>query len=478
MKLDAAIIGGGVVGAAVARVLSRYHLSVAVFEKCDDICMGASKANTGIVHSGYDAKPGTQKALFNVAGAKMYPALCAELGVPYKKCGALVIAFTKEEQVTLSLLRDRGCQNGTVRLSIISGDEARALEPALSQEVIAALHVPKSGVVSPYEMTFALMEHAAVNGVKVYTREKVLRVDRQADGFLLTTEHHCVTAGTVINCAGIGAAAVRTALVGDTVRLIPRKGEYHLLDNTGYKPFTRTIFQCPSVMGKGVVITPTAHGNTLIGPTAMDVKDGEDVATTADALKEALDKGRRTWPQISTRTAIASFAGIRAHPVSDDFIVGHTQTGFFEAIGIESPGLTAAPAIGEHLGKAVAAYLKAGLKEHIITPCVCRKPFREMNFKERGEAWREDPTYGTVVCRCEHVTEAEIKKAIHAPVGAGNIDAVKRRTRAGMGRCQGGFCGPRVLDILSDELAVSPMRITKFGEGSELLTKEIRGGDI
>ena len=477
METDVVIIGGGVVGAAVARVLSRSCLDVILFEKADDICMGASKANSGIVHAGYDAEPGTLKARFNVEGARMYPVLCRELGVPFAAVGALVIGFTDEDRATLERLLAQGMANGVADLAIIGGSKALALEPNLNPEVRFALHIPSGGIVSPYEMTYALMDHAVVNGVKVILNEKVALVRREEAGYRVQTARRRVHARAVINCAGMGAAAIHRMLVKDNVSFTPRRGEYHLLDRALQPPFSRTIFQCPTMMGKGVLISPTVHGNTFIGPTAADISDGEDTATTAAALSEALAKSKLTWPDVNTRAGITAFAGVRAHDHSGDFMIAQPLPGYFAALGIESPGLTAAPAIGESLGKDVSEYLGAAFKETFLPPPFRPKPFHDMTGEERERAWQDNPLYGAIVCRCECVTEAEIVQAIHRPVGASNVDAVKRRTRAGMGRCQGGFCSPRVVEILSRELDIPALEVTKCGGESRLLTGLLQGGE-
>lgn len=477
MMFDAVVIGTGVVGAAVARVLSRYAASVAVLEKAGDVCMGASKANSGIVHAGYDAEPGSLKARFNVAGARMYPELAKELGVPFDAPGALIIGFTEEDKETLKQLYLQGKENGVTGLALIEGEEALRLEPNLNPDVRYALHVLTSGLVSPYEMAYALIDHAAVNGVQLHLENKVLSIAEIPGGFEIKTDKQILTCRAVVNCAGAGAAALHRMLVDDDVQVTPRKGEYYLMDRQKELPFKRTIFQCPTKMGKGVLISPTVHGNILLGPNALDIGDAEDTATTAESLKEVLEKSRLTWPQVNTRTNITTFAGVRAHEKKGDFIVGQTKEGLFEALGVESPGLTAAPAIAEELGAQVAQYLKADKKADYLPPIKRRKPFNEMTDQERQAAYLENPLYGAVVCRCECVTEAEIVDAIHRPAGAKNLDAVKRRTRAGMGRCQGGFCSPRVVEILAREMNVPVVEVTKRGGDSQLFTGILGGGD-
>ena len=482
---DILIIGAGVTGCALARQLSAYGGRIAVLDKAEDVADGASKANSGIVHAGFDAKPGTKKAYYNVKGAGMYAALAKALGVPYDPIGALVIGFSDEDRKTLEKLYDQGQKNGVPALRIIERDEILNMEPNTNPAVQCALYAPTSAVVSPYEMTLALAYHAAQNGVEFLFDRPVTRLYEENDTWHVETPKGELAARAVVNCAGAGAAAIHNMISDQPVRIIPRRGEYYLLDHTVKCPFSRTMFQVPSKMGKGVLISPTAHGNALLGPSAEDIPDADDTATTRAGLDFVLEKCRLTWPQANVRSVITTFSGVRAHPDTDDFIIGPVHgapDNAFEAIGIESPGLTAAPAIAEELAETVAEHLKLPHKDMVRQAVPLLKPFSGMTDEERAEACRRDPEYGRIVCRCEVVTEAEIRDAIRRPVGAKSIDAVKRRTRAGMGRCQGGFCSPRVMEILCEELGKSPLEITKCGGESRLLigtldeiAKEARG---
>ena len=485
---DILIIGAGVTGCAVARQLCHYQGKFAVLEAAEDVADGASKANSGIVHAGFDAKPGTKKAYYNVKGAKMYAKLAKDMNVPYDPIGALVIGFTDEDRETIQKLYDQGQKNGVEQLRILGREEILQMEPNTNPDVTCALYAPTSAVVSPYEMTLALSYHAADNGVEFIFDAPVSAMRKDGgNGWVVTTPKGEFSARAVINCAGIGAAALHNMISDQPVRLIPRRGEYYLLDHTVKYPFSRTMFQVPSKMGKGVLISPTAHGNALLGPSAEDIDDGFDTATTRQGLDFVLDKCRLTWPKVNIRPVITTFSGVRAHPDTDDFIIGPVSgaaEGAFEAIGIESPGLSAAPAVGEELGDMAAHYLKLP-DARMVKPAVpLLKLFSAMSEEERAEACRANPDYGRIVCRCEVVTEAEIRDAIRRPVGARSIDGVKRRTRAGMGRCQGGFCSPRVVEILCEELGLSPLEITKSGGNSYLLAgtlndiaKEARGHD-
>ncbi len=477
MAVSILIAGAGVIGSAVARVLSRYQADVTVLDMGADLAEGASKANSGIVHAGFDAHPGTLKAKYNVEGARMYPALCEELGVPYRQAGAFVLGFSEEDRATIVELKKQGEINGVPGLEILERDQVLAMEPNTNPEVVCALYAPTSGLTSPYEMTFALADHAAVNGAKFFFEEEILSVTpRPEGGFKVKTSKGERECDIFINCAGVFADKLHNGLKDDGRSITPRRGQYWLFDRTGVIPFSHTMFQCPTKMGKGVLVTPTVHGNLLIGPSAEDIEDGLDVSTTAEGLAFVLNQSRKTWPKASQWNTITNFSGIRAHEKGGDFVVGATEgvRGAYEALGIESPGLSAAPAIGESLGALVAEENGLEKKDAIVPPVRRPKPFHDMTNEERAAAVKADPNYGRIVCRCEVVTEAEIREAIRRPVGAKSIDAVKRRTRAGMGRCQGGFCSPRVMEILAEEMGVPMTDITKNGGGSWQLIGSIR----
>ncbi|MBE5779673.1 MAG: NAD(P)/FAD-dependent oxidoreductase [Clostridiales bacterium] len=471
MKKKIIIIGGGVVGCAVARMLSRYEADILLLEGGEDVASGASKANSGIVHAGFDAKPGSIKALTNVEGARMYPELCREVDAPYVQCGAMVLAFSEEERKTLEKLYAQGEANGVEGQRIIERDEILEMEPNVNPEVVCALLEETSGLTSPYELTCALADHAAVNDVEFRMETLVERIIKQDNGFLLVTNKGEMEADIIVNCAGVHSAELHNQLSENKLNIIPRKGEYYLLDHQAEPFFARTMFQCPTKMGKGILVSPTAHGNTLLGPTAEDVEDATDVSTTAGSLAKVVEAARRTWPGLTLKTSITTFAGIRAHCVTDDFVVGAVEGvyGAYETVGIESPGLSAAPSIAKRLSQQIAQEQGLSLKAEWKPAPRREKPFYAMTLEERAAIVRDNPEYGALVCRCEQVTEAEIRAAIRRPVGARTIDGVKRRTRAGMGRCQGGFCSPRVLEILSEELNLAPTEITKCGGESKVL---------
>lgn len=469
------IIGAGVVGCALARELSRYEASVAVLERMSDVAEGASKANSGIVHAGFDAKPGTLKARLNVEGAMMYPALCEELGAPYTQPGALVLGFEQEDASTLKDLYDQGVKNGVPGLSLLDREEVLALEPNTNPGVIGALLAKTSGLTSPYELSFALADHAAQNGAAFYFETEVQAISRRGDKWLVMTSRGEFTAQAIINCAGVQSAKLHNQISQKQYAIIPRRGEYYLMDRMAHLPFTRTMFQCPTKMGKGILVSPTVHGNLLLGPSAEDIPDEADTATTAMGLKAVLDKAKLTWKNASPRGTITTFSGIRAHETNGDFVIGPIEDAplAFEALGIESPGLSAAPAIAKMLGGQVAQALCLDEKAIFLPAAPRPTPFHAMSLAEKAQAVQENAQNGSLVCRCEQVTEAEIRDAIRRPVGARTIDGVKRRTRAGMGRCQGGFCSPRVLDILAEELNIPHTQVTKCGGESRLLVGTI-----
>ena len=475
---DIVIIGSGITGCAFAREISRYRASVVLLERESDVAEGATKANSGIVHAGYDARPGTLKAHYNLLGAEMYPDLCRELGVPYRRNGSLVIALNPSDRETIVRLKERGETNGVRGLEILGREDVLALEPSLNPEIVCALSVPTGAIVSPYEMAFALADDAALNGVSFRFGQAVTRVSRTPDGrFSVQTGTDTFVCRVLVNCAGASGAEIHNQLSDEKLEMVHRRGQYYLLDRAGVQPFTRTVFQCPSVMGKGVLVSPTVHGNLLLGPTAEDIPDPLDTSTTAGGLADIIRKASLTWPGISVRTNITNFSGVRAHLVSDDFVVGPCAgcPGCFEAIGIESPGLSSAPAIGRDLAEMVSSFMHLVKKDEIVPFLLPPKPFREMDDAERSAAVRSDPAYGRIICRCETVTEAEIRAAVRRPVGARSVDAVKRRTRAGMGRCQGGFCLPRVAAVISEETGIPLQEITKNGGNSFLLSGTVAG---
>lgn len=473
---DAVIVGGGAVGCAVARWLSRYRLRICLAERGEDVCVGTSKANSAICHAGFDAPIGSAKARFNVAGSRMMEALSLELDFPYRRCGALVLCFDEADIPRLEELKRRGERNGVEGLTVLDRASLRRQEPRVSPEAAAALYAPTSAIICPFGMTIALAENAAANGCEFRFDTEVRRIRREGDHFLLETNRGTLESRVVIAAAGVYGDALHNQLCETKLTIVPRRGEYCLLDRRDGELVQHTIFQLPSAMGKGVLVSPTVHGNLLVGPTAVDQEEKDCTATTASGLRRVAETAARSVPSLPMRDVITSFAGLRAHLTGgdDDFIVGESADGFFEAVGIESPGLSSAPAIGRYLAELAAAKLDAAEKADFIPERRDIPRPREMDLAARQALIEKDPAYATVVCRCEQITEGEIREAIRR--GARSLDGVKRRVRAGMGRCQGGFCTPRVLELLHQELGVPMIELTKGGGESRLLagrTKEV-----
>ena len=472
LSYDAVIIGGGVTGCAIARELSRYEMEVCVLEKEEDVCSGTSKANSAIVHAGYDAVTGSNKAHFNLEGNQMMGPLSEELDFEFKRNGSLVLCFDEADRPALEELYQKGVANGVPELSIISGDEVRRMEPNVTDTVVAALYAPTGGIVCPFGLTIALAENACDNGVEFSFCTEVKEIKKDGNGYRLDTSKGSISAKYVINGSGVYADVFHNMVSKKKIHITARKGDYCLLDKEAGGHVSHTVFQLPGVMGKGVLVTPTVHGNLLTGPTAVDVGDKEATATTAEELAEITEKAVRGVKNIPFSQVITSFAGLRAHEDSDDFIIGEPEDapGFFDAAGIESPGLSSAPAIGVYLAelvaKAAGAKKKAGWngrRRGFVRP-------EQMNMDERAALIRENPAYGTIICRCEGVSEGEIVDAINRTLGATSLDGIKRRVRQGMGRCQAGFCTPRTMEILARERHMAMEDICKNAPGSEMVT--------
>lgn len=473
---DIIIIGAGVTGCAIARELSRYELDVCVIEKSSDVCEGTSKANSGIVHAGYDAKPGSLKAKLNVRGNEMMEQLSKDLDFPFKRNGSLVLCFDAKDKGQLERLLEQGRQNGVKDLRIITGDEARKIEPELSDEVCFALYAPTGGIVCPFNLTIALAENAAVNGVKFHLDTEVIGVSKENDGYLVKTSKGDFKSRIVVNASGVYAAKIHNLVSDEKINIVPRKGEYCLFDKTVGGLVSSTIFQLPTKYGKGVLVTPTVHGNLLVGPNAVDIDDFEGVNTTAEGLSDILKRGGLSVKQLPTRQIITSFAGLRAHEDKGDFVIGEAKDapGFFDAAGIESPGLSCAPAIGEYMAGMIVEKYPAKKKENFVSKRKGIPSVALASPEEKKKLIEENPLYANVVCRCELVTEGEIVDSINRPLGATTLDGVKRRTRAGMGRCQAGFCSPKTVEILARELGVDEAEITKNNKGSEFIVGKIK----
>ena len=468
--VDVAIIGCGVTGAAVAYQLAKKQVSVLILEAENDVSMGTTKANSAILHAGYDPEPGTSMARLNVRGSALAKEICAALDVPYKQTGSFVVAFGPEQEKTLQRLYENGAANGVPGLEILSGDEARALEPNLSPEITAALHAPSAAIVSPWEFALAMAENAVQNGADLHLETRVTGLAPTEGGWKIATTKGDFEARFVVNAAGVDAGKVHAMAAPENFVTRPCRGEYYLLDKSAGSTVGRVIFQCPTAAGKGVLVAPTVHGNLIVGPNAQDVADSADTATTAMGLAQVAQSARKSVPGVDLSACIRNFAGIRANTDRPDFVIQWAAPGFLDLAGMKSPGLSAAAAVGE---EAAARLQRAGLvlkeKENPVTTRK-RIRFKELPGEEKAVLIAREPSYGRVICRCERVTEGEIIAACHTAIPPRSIDGVKRRVGAGMGRCQGGFCGPRVMEILSRELGKSPLEIPQEGAASILLT--------
>lgn len=475
-QLDVVVIGGGVVGCAVAYTLSQYHGRIAVLEKENDIATGATRANSAIIHAGYDPLPGTLMAKLNVEGCAMAPGLCAQLDVPYEAIGSLVVSFSPEDDATLKTLYDRGIQNGVPGLELLGAAQVRAMEPQISDAVRGALYAPSAGIVCPWEYALAMGEVAAENGVKFHLNCAVTAINAEGEHYRIATTNGEYIARYVVNAAGVESAAIHAMVSQPDFVIQPSRGEYYLMDKSECCRAHHVLFQCPSARGKGVLVSPTVDGNLIVGPSAIAAADAERVNTTAGGLHSVQLAASRTLPTINYRNTIRVFAGMRANTDREDFLIREVIPGFIDLAGIKSPGLTAAPAIGKYC---VELLQKAGLtavpKERAVT--TRRKTrFRRLSAEEKSKKIAENPLYGRVICRCETITEGEIVDAIHSPIQPRTVDGIKRRTGAGMGRCQGGFCSPRVVEILSRELGCSPLEIQKDTGHSIILKWETKKG--
>ena len=473
------IIGAGVIGCAVARELSKYNAKILVIEKSEDVCTGTSKANSAIVHSGYDAKNGTLKAKFNVEGSRMMDRICDELDVPFRRIGSLTVCTDESRIGELDALKERGEKNGVEGLRILSREELLEIEPHIGDEVVAALFAPTAGLICPVKLTIAYAENAAVNGVEFRFDTEVKKVYAENGTWHVVTENTEYTAAAVVNAAGVYSDIFHNMVSDDKLHIVPRKGEYILLDRAVEGYVKHTVFQLPTKFGKGVLVTPTVHGNTIIGPTAVDVDDKESTSTTAEGIESVIAKASLSIKNLPTRQVITSFAGLRAHGDRHDFVIGEVgdAPGFFDCAAIESPGLSAAPAIGVFIAEQIKNKLQLSEKDDFIAR---RKDILDPNkltIGERNELIQREPAYGTIVCRCESVTEGEILDAIRRPVGARSLDGVKRRTRAGMGRCQAGFCSPKVMEILRRELDIDLTEVTKCGGDSAIVNARTKDGE-
>ena len=473
---DICIIGAGVVGGMIARMLSSYNLKICILEKENDVAMGATKANSAIVHAGFDAEEGSLKAKLNVKGSKMMEAVCRELGVKYKRNGSLVIGFDDEDKNTIKALFERGNTNGVEGLEVIDKDRLKDLEPNISDDAVCALYAPTGAIVCPYELAISAIGNAMDNGADLRLNFDVTNIEKVDGGFVISSQNETVYAHCVINCAGLYSDKIANLAGDNSFTVYPRRGEYILLDKECGKLVSHTIFRTPSKMGKGILVTPTVDGNLLTGPTSVDIEDKEDKATTEEGFVKIIKEACENVGRTPFNKTITSFCGLRAAGDTGDFIITSPETRFINVAGIESPGLSASPAIAEYVAdmlkeQGVDLSEKAGFNP-------IRKSmhyFREASIEEKNRIIAENPSYGRIVCRCETVTEGEIVAAIKSNPKPRDLDGVKRRTRAQMGRCQGGFCSPYIIELLAKEMNVPYEEVTKFGGKSQVNLYRTKG---
>ena len=468
---DIAIIGAGVVGGMIARELSAYNLKICILEKANDVATGATKANSAIVHAGFDAKEGSLKAKLNVSGSEMMKKVTEELGVKYKNNGSLVIGFNDEDRKTIEELKVRGDKNGVKNLTVLEKEAIKKLEPLISDNVICALYAPTGAIVCPYELAVAAIGNAMDNGAELKTEFGVSSI-KETDGcYEIFSETDSVKARIIINAAGIYADEIAKMVGDNSFKITPRKGEYILLDRECGNLVSHTIFRTPSKMGKGILVSPTVDGNLLTGPTSVDIEDKEDKTTTAEGFAKIIEEANENVNGVPFNKTITSFCGLRAAGDTGDFIINSPRKGFINVAGIESPGLSASPAIAVMVREMIEASVEKLTRKGEYDPL--SRPmhgFKEATIQEKNEIIKKDKAFGRIICRCESVTEGEILEAIRTNPKPKDLDGVKRRTRAQMGRCQGGFCSPYIIKLLAKEMGVSCEEITKSGGKSKMIT--------
>lgn len=477
MFYDVIVAGAGVIGGMVARELTKYKLSVCVLEKENDVACGASKANSGIVHGGFDPEPDTLKAKLNVLGVEKLFETAEKLHVPIKRNGSFVCAFSAEEDKIIKELYERGIENDVNNMEILSGERARQIEPNLSKEITSVLSVPNAGIICPYELTIAAVGNAMDNGAELKLNFEIEKIEKENGNFVVSSKNgETVTAKYFINCAGTYSDKISALAGDDSFEIIPRAGEYLLLDKTEGKTVSHTIFQVPSSEGKGILVSPTVDGNLLTGPTAAVVETPESKETTACGMDTVIRLAKKSVPDINFRNVITSFCGVRSSEKKGDFIIEESKhvENFVNVAAIDSPGLSSCVAIAEYT---VDILKNIGLKSEVNPNFNAEREnphmFREMTDSQKDEYIKLHPQYGKIVCRCETVSEGEIRDAIKRNPRPSDIDGVKRRTRSGMGRCQGGFCGPFVMKLIAEEKGINKENVTKKGIGSEMVIGKI-----
>ncbi|MCI6245493.1 MAG: NAD(P)/FAD-dependent oxidoreductase [Eubacterium sp.] len=466
---DVAIIGSGITGSACAYFLSKYRLKIAVIEKNNDVCCGTTKANSAIIHAGYDPHPETLMAKLNVRGSAMAKDICARLDVPYEQIGSLVVAFSEEEAKTVEELFERGNANGVPDLKILNREELKEAEPMISDEALCALYAPSAAIVNPWEYGLAMAETAVRNGAEILLESEVTSIKKENGVFKITAGEKEIEAKYVINAAGVNCDDVHNMIAPPKFKVIPSAGEYYLLDKSEGKRARHVIFQCPNKDGKGVLVSPTVHGNLIVGPNA-DARDKDDTSTKTRCLDFVREKAVKSVPSINFRENIRNFTGVRAATEIDDFIIEFACEGFLDLAGIKSPGLSAAPAIAELAVKMLGESGLALEEKESFTDERTHLRFKHLSDEEKNNAVKKNSAYGRVICRCETITEGEIIDALNSPIPPVSLDGIKRRAGTGMGRCQGGFCGPKVLEIMAKYKNEPFEAVLQDNTGSIILT--------
>ncbi|MGO1372129.1 MAG: NAD(P)/FAD-dependent oxidoreductase [Senegalia sp. (in: firmicutes)] len=482
---DVTIVGAGIVGTFIARELSKYNLNILLVEKENDVSKGATRANSAIVHGGYDAKPGTLMAKLNARGNALFDKVSKELEIPFERIGSFVLATNKEEMDTIDELYDRGMENGIPSMEILTGDEIREMEKNISKNVIGGLHAKTAGIVGPWELAIALTENSMENGVELKLNTEVKDIEKNEDNYKIKTNNEDIDTKYIINCAGIYADKINNMVSKNAFTITPRRGEYYVLDkDCGVEFINKVIFQSPTKLGKGVLLVPTVHGNLLVGPNAENIDDKEGTQTTYDGLRFIKQISNKSSENIPFRENIRTFAGLRAQASTNDFIIEESRDakGFINVAGIKSPGLSASPAIAEYVID-IFKNIKKDLELKEKFNPIRKSPIVFMNLEddEKNKLIKKDEKYGRIICRCEMITEAEIVEAINRAPQARTVDAIKRKVRPGAGRCQGGFCGPRIVEILARELNISPEEVLKDNNNSNILvgkTDKGNGGNM
>lgn len=474
---DVAIIGSGITGSACAYFLSKYRLKIAVIEKNNDVCCGTTKANSAIIHAGYDPHPETLMAKLNVKGSAMAKEICAKLDVPYNQIGSLVVAFSEEEAKTVEELFERGNANGVPDLKILNREELKEAEPMISDEALCALYAPSAAIVNPWEYGLAMAETAVRNGAEVLLESEVTSIKKENGVFKITAGEKEIEAKYVINAAGVNCDDVHNMIAPPKFRVIPSAGEYYLLDKSEGKRARHVIFQCPNKDGKGVLVSPTVHGNLIVGPNA-DARDKDDTSTKTRCLDFVREKAVKSVPSINFRENIRNFTGVRAATEIDDFIIEFACEGFLDLAGIKSPGLSAAPAIAELAVKMLGESGLALEEKESFTDERTHLRFKHLSDEEKNNAVKKNSAYGRVICRCETITEGEIIDALNSPIPPVSLDGIKRRAGTGMGRCQGGFCGPKVLEIMAKYKNEPFEAVLQDNTGSVILTGKTKSEGV